>query len=544
MHRLSDFACGTRVRFVVDGRSVEGCAAESVAGAILAAGRTALSRSLRFHRPRAMFCSTGECGWCHMSVNGRPDVATCQVPCRDGLQVQTQNAWPHPQWDLFALLDLVSAHLPATFYHHRLLWPRFLRQFFLRLLRRFTGQGHLKPGDASARPAVRRRGRVETDIAVVGAGLTGLSAALAAAETGARVILLDDRDVPGGARRGYSDAAVQALSARLTQHASLEYWPQAQVLGWYGPHQLGVVRSDSLGSLRAHQIILAPGALDALPLFDNNDLPGVMSARLVERLIQAEGLAPGRRAVVWGAPARLGPVAERLRAAGIAVARVLGPDEALVAVRGAGRVQAAVVRAAAGRRFTVACDLVVAAIQQPRHELLAQAGGRLEWQASLGLVAVRSQELETTVPGLFIVGEAARPMDAQRCQAEGRLAGLVAAHRLGSAPNPEMEELAEAVAAWPGAADWTVAFPAATAGAHVCFCEDVRVRELGHPADGDGYALLELVKRRTAVLTGPCQGKFCLANTMRVRGQTSGVPTARPPAKPVRLGDLVAQSDD
>lgn len=85
------------------------------------------------------------------------------------------------------------------------------------------------------------------------------------------------------------------------------------------------------------------------------------------------------------------------------------------------------------------------------------------------------------------------------------------------------------------------AFPATSIGGagHVCFCEDVREREIRGEMQ-QGYTMLEMVKRRTGVVTGPCQGKFCLANVLRVAGQTSGIPTARPPAGPVRLGELVA----
>ena len=48
----------------------------------------------------------------------------------------------------------------------------------------------------------------------------------------------------------------------------------------------------------------------------------------------------------------------------------------------------------------------------------------------------------------------------------------------------------------------------------------------------------ELVKRRTGALTGPCQGKSCL-QAFACLVDTDGVPTARPPLRPVRLGDLV-----
>ncbi len=77
----------------------------------------------------------------------------------------------------------------------------------------------------------------------------------------------------------------------------------------------------------------------------------------------------------------------------------------------------------------------------------------------------------------------------------------------------------------------------------VCFCEDVHADEI-HAQVEAGYGDPELVKRRTGALTGPCQGKYCLqafSCMMAAAGvPTTDLPTARPPLRPVRLGDLVA----
>ena len=71
----------------------------------------------------------------------------------------------------------------------------------------------------------------------------------------------------------------------------------------------------------------------------------------------------------------------------------------------------------------------------------------------------------------------------------------------------------------------------------MCFCEDVRVWEVAAELAA-GYSDPELVKRRTGALTGPCQGKSCLQAFACLAG-SNPVPTARPPLRPVRLGDLV-----
>ena len=94
----------------------------------------------------------------------------------------------------------------------------------------------------------------------------------------------------------------------------------------------------------------------------------------------------------------------------------------------------------------------------------------------------------------------------------------------------------------------------APGGALVCFCEDVHADEIRAQVSA-GYGDPELVKRRTGALTGPCQGKYCLqafcsvladaagADAITV-GSPQGAPTtARPPLRPIRLGDLVASEE-
>jgi hypothetical protein len=82
-------------------------------------------------------------------------------------------------------------------------------------------------------------------------------------------------------------------------------------------------------------------------------------------------------------------------------------------------------------------------------------------------------------------------------------------------------------------------------GAMVCFCEDVRAWEI-RAEQAAGYGDPELLKRRTGALTGPCQGKQCLqafACLVEDGNEPTRLPTSRPPLRPVRLGDLVAEDD-
>ena len=185
--RIAAGSAGRPVRFTFDGRAYDGIEGEPLAVALLAADRVVLSRSFRFHRPRGLMCSTGQCGWCECEVDGVPSVRSCRVPVRDGLVARGEHAWPSVERDLVSLVGLFSRWIPPTFYHHRFLRPRRLRKRYLDVLRWFGGRGRLtlegrRAGGArtSSGPTARRgcpgrrRGRIRCRRRQKGGGVRGV----------------------------------------------------------------------------------------------------------------------------------------------------------------------------------------------------------------------------------------------------------------------------------------------------------------------------------------------------------------------------------
>jgi sarcosine oxidase subunit alpha len=154
---------------------------------------------------------------------------------------------------------------------------------------------------------------------------------------------------------------------------------------------------------------------------------------------------------------------------------------------------------------TVACDLVVmSGSPQPNVKLLAQAGARVEFDARRGVF------VPTDLPRhIRAVGAASGDVGAP----------AVAAPVLGSYGDK----------------------------CFVCFCEDQTVKDL-HYAIKEGYDSIELSKRYTTVTMGPCQGRLCQVNAVRVYASARkldenaiGTTTARPPHAPVTLGLLAGR---
>ena len=469
-----------RVRVSYDGRTIEGYEGEPLAVTLLAADRPVLSRSFRFHRPRGLMCDTGQCGWCECEVDGRPSVRSCQVPVRDGLVAHSEHAWPSADRDLFGLLDVGARLVPPTFYHHRFLRPRRLRQRYLDVIRGFGGRGRLpveRPSEARSRTA-----RVlEVDALVVGGGRSGVEAAERAAADGRRVVLVEA--VPGRAH---------------PRHPGITFLDGTTAVGWYD----GVVTAiddSTLWSIRAEHVIAATGTYERLPSVRGIDRPGVIGARRVVDLIERHRVLPGQRALLVGDAADLSGAEATLPEAGATILDRI-PTAGLRAVLGRRRVEGAIVAGdGAARRLKL--DLVVIGDRAPNLDLVLAAGAAVRSRDAI-VVPALDDDGRTTVPALTVVGSATG--------VGSRVAAGVVHPR-----------------------------------ALVCFCEDVHVDEIRAQVDA-GYGDPELVKRRTGALTGPCQGKYCLQAFTAVLGATAGrdiaadgLPTARPPLRPIRLGDLV-----
>lgn len=81
---------GAPFRFTLDGEPVEAYPGETIAGALLAAGRRAARRTAWRGEARGPFCLMGVCHDCRMVVDGVANVRTCLTPAREGMRVETQ----------------------------------------------------------------------------------------------------------------------------------------------------------------------------------------------------------------------------------------------------------------------------------------------------------------------------------------------------------------------------------------------------------------------------------------------------------------------
>src|SRR3984957_18000592 len=101
----------------LDGQALVAERGEPVAVALLAAGKLALARSPKFHRPRGPSCLRAACDGCLARVDGRPNVMTCMVPAAEGTVVGTQNTRGAREVDFLRVTDWF---FPRGMNHHEL----------------------------------------------------------------------------------------------------------------------------------------------------------------------------------------------------------------------------------------------------------------------------------------------------------------------------------------------------------------------------------------------------------------------------------------
>jgi sarcosine oxidase subunit alpha len=411
---------------LVDGRRLPARAGESVTSALLSAGVALVARSAKYHRPRGAFCLSGSCSACLVRVDGVPNVRACETPCREGLRIETQNAIGGAARDLLGAIDVLA---PGGIDHHRLAtWSHLANRLAVSASRRLAGLG-LLPDHAEPRWAATEE---RFDAVVVGSGPAGLGAAESLALAGRRVLLVEREARLGGRLRCRLDLPGDPPLAWATEVAAAvvraagEVAVRAPAIGlWRDEHDALLAipergATDRMRLVRSPRVVLAGGTWAQPPLFEGNDLPGILGARGLSVALAEDGVVPGERAAVLGA----GPEAEAVAGA---LARA-GMEVELVAevVRARGRGRLARVELADGR--TVRCDvLAVATARMPASELAREVGAALELDPDTGTFRVRPGADGAVAPGVFAAGELAGECTAADAARAGRRAGEAAA---------------------------------------------------------------------------------------------------------------------
>ena len=317
----------------------------------------------------------------------------------------------------------------------------------------------------------------KTDIAIVGGGPAGMAAAIEAARAGANVTVIDENARPGGQLfkqihkffgSGVHHAGTRGFQIgqdllREAEEAGVEMRLDTVVYGIFSDRRLGLICGDHTEELVASVIILATGANENALTFPGWTLPGVMGAGATQTLINIHRVVPGQRILMVGAGnvglivtyqllqagaeviaiieglsyiGGYGVHASKVRRAGVPILT----SHTILQAEGDEKVKGAVIaqvdekwEPVAGTQETLDVDTICLAVGlSPLAELAWMAGCQSSYIPSLGgWVPLHDENLETSLPGVYVAGDLAGIEEASTAMEEGRLAGLTAAEALG-----------------------------------------------------------------------------------------------------------------
>lgn len=323
----------------------------------------------------------------------------------------------------------------------------------------------------------------ETELLIIGSGPAGLCAAISAASSGARVLVLERTFRPGGQlikqTHMFFGSESQYASHRGVDIAEIlldkvrEFGDQIEIMlnttavGFYEDNVVTALKDEKeYFKIRAKSIICATGAFEKSLAFPNNDLPGIYGAGAVQTLMNVYGVKPGDRVLMVGAGNIGVIVSYQLMQAGIQVVAVLDAAPRIgaylvhaskLARMGVPILTSHTVKEAIGTdciEAAVVCEvdekfqpipgtetrydvdvLCISVGLSPLNELLAMRGVEMKYVPQLsGSVPMRTETCETCIPGVFVAGDASGIEEASSAMVEGYLAGLCAAAKLGHVP--------------------------------------------------------------------------------------------------------------
>ena len=571
--------------FIFLGRTVRGFAGDTVASALYGTGVRVFGRSLKYHRPRGLYSMEGESANTFMAIDGTPNECAETTALKSGMSVRAQNVRGDPRTDLFGVVNLFDRLMPAGFYYRLFHRPYRLWPLLQSGLRRMAGTGVLDPQRAYNRDGLRAERYMNAEVAIVGGGAAGTSAALAAAESGLRVCLFERRPWLGGHLawrvREFEGEPLhrraEALAARLRTAENVKVFTNSPVTGVWGEN---LVTGFTIGTeddpfrechweCRAKTVVVAAGCMDRPLVFNHNDRPGVMQAGTAWRLARTYAVRPGWAAVFsvaddlsLEAAVDLADLGVEVR--GVADAREAGrqdpelvaalerrgipvlPGWAVSRATGRGRVRACELRPLSGGGSShFQCDLLVAnAGVQPRIGVLATAKARLAY-----CTHTHSYQPAELPPDVVAAGSMIGLRDPRSIEASGRLAGYRAtglADAAGTARR-DADALPGPVAGCdirhgPGIGRGAKAF--------VDLDEDGTYKNVKESA-AQGFDVPELAKRFGGFGLGPGQYRVTGQNLAMIMADLRGDPvrtatptTVRPPLAPPSLATLAGPGHD
>ena len=567
----------TPIPFRFDGQSYQGFAGDTLASALLANDVRLVARSFRYHRPRGIF-TTGSAEPNALVTIGEgaqsdPNVRATMHEIYPGLVARSQNNWPSLRRDALAVNDLMSPFLSAGFYYKTFMWPQpFWQKLYEPMIRRAAGLGALS---GQPNTDLYEKAFAFCDLLIIGAGPTGLMAALTAARAGADVILADEDSLMGGRLNGETHLVgdlpgaewAAGVVADLAAMPNVRLMSNTTITGAYDQGTYGALERlpcslrtrpaelpvECFWRIVAKRVVLAAGALERGIAFAANDRPGIMTAGAVRTYVNRWGVAPGQNVVVFGNNDDAHRTAHDLIAAGVEVTALVDSRPDAQAAGDFPVYAGATICDSSGRhglrsvqvqhsdgstnRLETDC-LAVSGGWNPTVHMTCHMNGRPKWRVDIASFV----PVPKAIPGLTAAGACNGSFSTYRCLQDGHAAATAALGALKIKAKktavPKSEDSAYAIAPL-----WVVP---GKGRAWVDLQNDVTVKDIAQAAS-ESFTSVEHMKRYTTQGMAPDQGKNSNVQALAVLADVTGrgipetgVTTFRPPFSPVAVAAMGA----
>ena len=316
-----------RISFKFNGKNLFGYKGDTLASALLANGVHLVGRSFKYHRPRGFLGSGSEEPNAIVQLHKdkaktEPNIRATQIEIFEGLEAKSQNCWPNVNFDISEINNFFSPILPAGFYYKTFMWPAKLWEKYEYFIRKSAGLG-ISPTKRD--PDLYDHKYYHCEVLIIGSGPAGLTAAMIAAKSGKKVLLVDEKPEHGGSLVG-SDNEVTSIDnetpkkwilktySKLLKNKNIKVLNRTSVAAYHNYNYLIMMENltdhlnenekqnkirQRLWKVRAKKVILATGSIERPMIFDCNDRPGIMLSSAVRKYLNYYGVKCGNNVVIF-----------------------------------------------------------------------------------------------------------------------------------------------------------------------------------------------------------------------------------------------------
>ncbi len=323
------------------------------------------------------------------------------------------------------------------------------------------------------------------EVIIVGAGPSGLSAAIEAAKKGLKVVVFDENEKPGGqlfkqihkffgSKEHHAKIRGYRIGQQLLKEADelgVEVVLNATVVGLYSDKEVNVRIDDQIHHFKGDTVIISTGASENMVTFPGWTLPGVIGAGAAQTMMNIHGIQPGKKILMLGSGNVGLVVSFQLLQAGCEVVAIVdaaprvggyGVHASKVSRTGVPFYLSHTIKQVHGDEYVTGVtinevddhfapiegtekyfevDTVCMAVGlSPMSQLLKMAGCKMEDNPKKGgQVPIVDEYGETSVPGIYAAGDVSGIEEASSAMIEGKISGVCAAEFLGYITKEEKE---------------------------------------------------------------------------------------------------------